>query len=909
MRSGSVFHIFLSFALFLQVVPVIDHAQGGSIGSMLTEENSFSIVLLPDTQIYSRYYPDIYYNQTEWIVDHRDEYNIEFVLHEGDITNNNNHPQWLNASRAMYLLNDTVPYTLNPGNHDLGPNGNAVNRNTYLNDYFPSGPIENWGSWGGAFENGHQENTYHLFSAGGRKWLVMALEFAPRDAVLEWANEVVDMFPDRLVLVVTHNYLVANQRMPTLGGDYGLGSSPDGAATGEEIWQEFVKDHQNIMCIFCGHILQESGYLESRGTYGNTVFQMMANFQMNTMGGEGFLRIVTFDMDEGTFDVRTYSPYLDEYRTEPEHRFAKAFRVFEYINDGPIVKNPISEFRMVEDQGSGFIDVDGNSRPLTGIFSDINVEQGDELKTDIWTGSGWHWLGPGSPFQKDDIGFFYIANGTVKIEAPGNLFGSFPIGLRARDSRGASVDHNLTLTVLSVNDPPELLSPFDWEYSDPEPEVSAGSLMCDEDEWLNFTVRARDLVEPSDILTCHILTEDRIIEKILFDNQTGEFSLLPGNDDVGTHPVTFSVDDGTDEARVAIIIKVVNVNDAPEIVTGSLPDAVEDVEYSFTLEAIDIDPTGDKLKWSMVSNASNNFLYMDERTGELMGNPQNGEGSCWIEVSVNDGKGGSDSTELYLKVAPTNDPPEVVDIPPAFHMKEDSEGFISPGPWFRDIDGDELAYEAEFEEGSTMGSMVAADVLDNGSVRLRAGGNWSGNGLLKVTASDPSGESVSLAWTISVGPVNDAPYDLGYELGFETAVEGGWMNVTGTAEDLDLEYGDSLSFSWYSNVSGALGSGERIDLALPAGFHLITMEVKDSEKESAFIRFALEVLPEPDEGDQDDDINDDVVDDRGGGAVVIVLSVSGALVLGALIGVVLVLYLRKRWEGENSVDRDKMVQK
>ncbi|MGA1873854.1 MAG: hypothetical protein ACMUHY_09305, partial [Thermoplasmatota archaeon] len=60
---------------------------------VLDEETTFSIAVFPDTQIYPMYYPDTFINMTEWVVEHRDEYNIRFVLHEGDITNNNIHRQ------------------------------------------------------------------------------------------------------------------------------------------------------------------------------------------------------------------------------------------------------------------------------------------------------------------------------------------------------------------------------------------------------------------------------------------------------------------------------------------------------------------------------------------------------------------------------------------------------------------------------------------------------------------------------------------------------------------------------------------------------------------------------------------------------------------------------------------------
>ena len=89
------------------------------------EDGSWTLVLLPDTQHYAEKYPHIYDAQTQWIADHAKSHNIKYVLHEGDITNNNIIEQWDNALRSMNRLNGTVPYAIAPGNHDYGPKGNA----------------------------------------------------------------------------------------------------------------------------------------------------------------------------------------------------------------------------------------------------------------------------------------------------------------------------------------------------------------------------------------------------------------------------------------------------------------------------------------------------------------------------------------------------------------------------------------------------------------------------------------------------------------------------------------------------------------------------------------------------------------------------------------------------------------
>ena len=92
------------------------------------------------------------------------------------------------------------------------------------------------------------------------------------------------------------------------------------------MWKKFVRLYPNILIVVSGHVLNEGvGTLVSEGKYGNKVYQMLANYQKfvkeSINGGNGFLRILTIDPGKGRILVRTYSPYIDEYKTEPSQQF------------------------------------------------------------------------------------------------------------------------------------------------------------------------------------------------------------------------------------------------------------------------------------------------------------------------------------------------------------------------------------------------------------------------------------------------------------------------------------------------------------------------------------------------------------------------------------------------------------
>ena len=65
---------------------------------------SQTLVVLPDTQMYSLNYPGMFNLQTQWIVDNKDSLNITYVLQLGDITHENTQMEWERASRAMARL-------------------------------------------------------------------------------------------------------------------------------------------------------------------------------------------------------------------------------------------------------------------------------------------------------------------------------------------------------------------------------------------------------------------------------------------------------------------------------------------------------------------------------------------------------------------------------------------------------------------------------------------------------------------------------------------------------------------------------------------------------------------------------------------------------------------------------------
>lgn len=291
---------------------------------------SFSLVILPDTQNYSSNYPDLFMDQTRWIAANKDRYNIQYVLHVGDLVDSDISNQWEAAAAALSILDGVVPYALVPGNHDYSAFWPA--RATLINRYFPPSRFQAWPTFGGVKDAGKIENSYHLFSAGGVDWLVLALEFGPRNATVAWANSIVDRYPDRRVILVTHAYLYSDDtrydwaakstNQPWNPHAYAIDYDPDGVNDGEELWRKLVKLHPNFAFVINGHVASSgASRLSSPNDAGNVVHQMMANYQAQPLGGGAFLRLLEFRPSGKKVQVKTYSPYSGTFKVDPQNQF------------------------------------------------------------------------------------------------------------------------------------------------------------------------------------------------------------------------------------------------------------------------------------------------------------------------------------------------------------------------------------------------------------------------------------------------------------------------------------------------------------------------------------------------------------------------------------------------------------
>ncbi|MEJ2281081.1 MAG: metallophosphoesterase [Candidatus Bathyarchaeota archaeon] len=293
--------ILLLILLGLNIVPKMASASKSNITNI---EEKFSIIVLPDTQYYSAYYPWIFENQTRWIIENKESLNIVFVTHLGDLVDHwQNEEEWNNANVSMSILDGKIPYGVLPGNHDGADSGGNL---TNYNKYFGVNRFMNETWYGGACDE-INTNSYQLFSAGEKDFLIFHLEFNPSDDILLWAGSVIEKYPNNRVIVSTHDYVD--------GYD-----SNSRTKNGEKIWNKLIKPYSDqIFLVLCGH--WENEIRITSLVDDNYVHQLLSDYQDRTKGGNGWLRIIEYSPKKDEIKIKTYSPYLNKFETDSNSEF------------------------------------------------------------------------------------------------------------------------------------------------------------------------------------------------------------------------------------------------------------------------------------------------------------------------------------------------------------------------------------------------------------------------------------------------------------------------------------------------------------------------------------------------------------------------------------------------------------
>ncbi len=296
----------LVLALLLSVCPL--SALAATIYPI--EAENFTVLWTTDPQWHAFRSPEIVEAQNKWVADNYARMNMRYIVHTGDFVDNPHaHDQWAIMDSAYKIWDDAgLHYGVLAGNHDVDGSDH-----TEYSQYFGAHRFNTKPWYGESYEDnfGH----YDLMTMDGVDYIFVYMGYnsSYSDAVYDWLNYVLAKYPNRIAMLGFHEYLYANgQRSPN----------------GEAFFQRVVLKNPNVRMVMCGHNYNSTRKVDDIDDNGDgkadrTVYQIMANYQNTTNGGNGFMRFMEFDYSEGTIIHRTYSGVTENFGSDYED--GKAF--------------------------------------------------------------------------------------------------------------------------------------------------------------------------------------------------------------------------------------------------------------------------------------------------------------------------------------------------------------------------------------------------------------------------------------------------------------------------------------------------------------------------------------------------------------------------------------------------------
>jgi len=295
-------------------------------------------------------------------------------------------------------------------------------------------------------------------------------------------------------------------------------------------------------------------------------------------------------------------------------------------------------------------------------------------------------------------------------------------------------------------------------------------------------------------------------------SESGFITWTPTNDQVGLNNVKVEVSDGVFTDIQEFTVDVANVNDAPEITSGPITTATQDILYAYDVEAIDID--NDELAYSLTQKPEG--MEMNS-SGYITWTPNKYQvGMNSVKVEVTDGEL-ADVQEFTIDVANVNDAPQITSTPLTSANEDETYTYQVEAS---DVDNDPITYSlTEKPEGMEMN--------ESGFITWTPTNDQVGLNNVKVEVSDGT-LSNSQIFEINVVNINDAPEITSIPV--EVAVSGILYEYQVEAVDIDDE---ELSYSLNSPPEGMAINGSGFiswdAKHKDSGVYGIAVEVYDGE--------------------------------------------------------------------------------
>jgi hypothetical protein len=270
------------------------------------------VACMTDTHAYNGQTTDCLTRLCTWIAANRVAKNIVAVFHRGDFASVPAEAEWVKIAASGFPVAG-IPNVWSTGNHD----SNLVATRDYT-DYNAAMPAAGMSGLAGVYAEGSSTNTWSLVDVGGRQWLVLALEFAPPDAVVTWADGVLAANPTIPAIVLTHSDLYHDGALTDPGAspsqNYVYTGLAGGNNYGQQLWTKSFLARGNVALVLSGHdILNACAYLgtaRAAGAMFPTCHHVVRNYQSYNpqIVGNPFMTLIGFDYLNNWLYFEEFSP-------------------------------------------------------------------------------------------------------------------------------------------------------------------------------------------------------------------------------------------------------------------------------------------------------------------------------------------------------------------------------------------------------------------------------------------------------------------------------------------------------------------------------------------------------------------------------------------------------------------------
>ena len=270
--------------------------------------------------------------------------NPDYAFISGDLVQKTiDEQEWKDVIEYLIdpILKGNIPLGVSSGNHDVGglvainPDGSNGLDDVLVYDFYEKyvgeSKFNKMSYYGGGFEN--NRSHYDIVTVADHEFLFLHLGWGSTaygvhvsSKDVKWAKQVLEMYPNKTVVLSTHEYL------NSFGGR---------TATGEYIFNELVKKYSNVKFVFSGHINGSSSkidYLDDNldGMNERVVLQLLTDYQEEEqLLGATFIRNLLFYKDYNNILFDIYSPTFVDNDIEvfENHNIVKSTSRFEYAFD------------------------------------------------------------------------------------------------------------------------------------------------------------------------------------------------------------------------------------------------------------------------------------------------------------------------------------------------------------------------------------------------------------------------------------------------------------------------------------------------------------------------------------------------------------------------------------------------